>query len=65
MKINSALNYDHEDMQKVAKAVEKAERSIATGRCNWANQLYELVEDINKVINPIEPINEEVDNASH
>lgn len=55
-----ADNYNDEVVLKadIAKAVEKAEKCIASGRCNWASELYELVENINKVINPIEPIEE-------
>jgi len=49
---------------EINKAVERAEKAIASGRCNWANELYDLIENINKVINPVEEI-EEVANASH
>lgn len=59
------MDIAYEKLIAIGKAVEKAERMMASGRCNYASQLYELVEDINKVINPIEPVNEEVANASH
>ena len=57
------MDSDYEKLFKIEKAVEKAERVIASGRCNWANTLYELIEDINKVINPVVVM--EVNNASH
>jgi hypothetical protein len=49
---------------EIDRVIKHAEKVMASGRCNWANLLYELVEDINKIINPVEPI-EEVTNAPH
>jgi hypothetical protein len=55
---------DFKKLSDIDKAVKKAEKAIVSGHCNWANELYDLIENINKVINPVEEI-KEVTNASH